>query len=320
MKKTQSLIVAAAAIIALSVSVVSCSKERREFRKEDGQVSRDNKEIQSSLDDVTNEANRIMSDNNLMSGKGNENDQALAFMNNTCGFTVDTTQRPQGILTVNFDGTTNCNGRIRAGQVKLTLQDYVNGARWRDTNAVLKVDYIDYKVTRASDNKSLTFNGTKNVTNVSGGNAVLLILGFQNSLVHRVAGNNIQVKFDDGKTCTFNLARKWTHTWANSVYTVKGEGEGTQSGRNNLENWGTTREGDNFTSQVLEPVIWNSTCGAHKPVLGKLDIVVDAKDFSFLTTFGVDNSGNVVTGSCPWGLKVEWTYKNKTGTKLYPYN
>ncbi|MFN4235119.1 MAG: hypothetical protein ACK4IK_09975 [Bacteroidia bacterium] len=320
MKKTLSLIIAAAAFIAISVSVISCSKERREFKKEDGQVSRDNKEIQSSIDDVTNEANRILSDNSLMSGKGNENDEALAYLNNICGYTVDTTQRPQGILIINFDGTTNCNGRIRAGQVKLTLENYVNGARWRDTGAVVKVEYINYKVTRVSDNKSLTFNGIKNITNVSGGNAVLLILGFQNSLVHRVVGNNIQVKFDDGSTATFNLARKWTHTWSNNVYTVKGEGEGSQNGKNNLENWGTTRDGDNFTSQVLEPVIWNSTCGAHKPVSGKLDIVVDAKDFSFLTTFGVDNSGNVVTGSCPWGLKVEWTYKNKTGTKLYPYN
>jgi hypothetical protein len=319
MKKNQ-LLVITIAIIALSVTVVSCRKERREFRKETGEVSRDNKEIQSSLDDIVQEANRIVSDNNQMSGKGNENDQVLAFMNNTCGYTIDTTQRPQGILIVNFDGTTNCNGRIRSGQVKLTLQNYTNGTRWRDVNAVLKVDFIDYKVTRVSDNKSLTFNGTKNITNVSGGNAALLILGFQNNLIHRVTGNNIQVKFDDGKTSIFNIARKWTHTWANNVYTVVGEGEGTLNGKNNLENWGTTRNGENFTSQVLEPVKWNSICGPHKPISGKLEIVVDSKDFSFLTTFGVDNNGNVVTGSCPWGLKVEWTYKNKTGTKLYPYN
>lgn len=320
MNKKKIILIAFTAVMATSVFLLSCSKERREFRKENGQISRDNKEIQSSIDDVAQEANRIMSDNNLMSGKGNESEVALAFLNNTCGYSIDTTQRPQGILIVNFDGTTNCNGRIRGGKIRLTLQNYQNGTRWRDTNAVLIVDYIDYKVTRVSDNKSLTFNGTKTITNVSGGNMVLLVLGFQNSLVHRVAGNNIQVKFDDGKICTFNLARKWTHTWENNVYTAKGEGEGTQNGRNNLENWGTTRDGDNFTSQVLEPVIWNSTCGAHKPVSGKLDIAVDAKNFSFLTTFGVDNSGNVVTGSCPWGLKVEWTYKNKTGTKLYPYN
>jgi hypothetical protein len=316
--KKLSIYLSSAVLVVFMLS--SCSKERRAFNKEDGEVSKDNKEIQSSIDDVTNESNRILSDNSMMSGKGNENDEALAYLANQCGYTVDTTQRTQGILTVNFDGSTNCNGRIRSGKVKLTLENYTNGTRWKDVNAVLNVDYIDYKVARASDNKSLTFNGSKKVSNLSGGNAVLLILGMQPNLVHRVTGSNILVKHDDGNTSTFNLARKWTHTYSNAVYKIVGEGEGSQNGLSNVENWGTTKTGDGFTSQVLEPVVFNSTCGAHRPVSGKLEIVVENKYFSYTTTFGVDASGNVVTGTCPWGLKVEWKYKNKTGTKLFPYN
>jgi hypothetical protein len=147
-----------------------------------------------------------------------------------------------------------------------------------------------------------------------------MVLGFQPNVVHKVEGSGIVTKFDDGKTTTSNISRQFTHTYSNNVYTVKGEGMGTRNGLSSVENWGTTREGDEFTSQVTEPVIWNSTCGAHKPVAGKLDIKVSSKDFGLITTLGVDNSGNVVSSGCPWGLKVEWTFKNKTGSKLYAYN
>ncbi len=299
----------------LLITTESCRK-KKEFKDEKGEISEDNKNIQSNVDNVVNEANQVLSGESGFSGKT----VGAVNYDSICGGIIDTTLKSQGILTLVFDGTTNCYNRIRNGKVKLTLQGYANGAKWSDVGAKLIIDYIDYKVTRANDNVSLTFNGTNNLTNTSGGNAFTLVFTSQNELVHDVNGSNLLVKFDDGSTSNFNLSRKYTHTFDNLVYQVKGEGTGVQNGINKLENWGSTKDGDNFTSQVIEPVIWNSTCGAHKPTKGKMEIIVDAKDFSFITTIGVDASGNVVNSGCPWGMKVEWTYKNSTGSHLYKYH
>ncbi|HET6245200.1 MAG: hypothetical protein H0V01_11975 [Bacteroidetes bacterium] len=301
-------------ILSTLVFTESCRKNK-EFKKEDGAISEDNKNIQSNIDNVVNEANQVLSGS--YSGK---TQIPGAYGDSICGATVDTSLRSQGIITIVFDGSTNCYNRKRSGSVKLTLQGYATGKRWSDVNAVLTIDYIDYKVTRVNDNISLTFNGTNNLTNTSGGNVITLLFGMQNQLIHDVNGSNLIVKFDDQTTSTFNISRRYTHTWTNPVYQIKGEGTGTQNNISNLENWGVTKDGDNFTSQVTEPVIWNTTCGAHKPVAGKMEIIVDAKEFSFITTIGVDASGNVVNSGCPWGLKVEWTYKNNTGSHLYQYH
>jgi hypothetical protein len=313
--KLKKLIIATLAISSLLITSEGCKKGA--LRKETGQISEDNKKVQSNIDASVNDANIVLSKNNMMSGKNESTD---AILGDVCGAAIDSTQSDQGILTLIFDGTTNCNGHIRDGKIKLTLEDYANGKRWSHTGAILKLDYMNYKVTRVSDNANVMFNGTVDVKNTSGGNAVLLILGFKSQLVHDVSGNNINVKFEDGSASIFNLSRKYTHTYSASVYQVVGEGTGTKNGISQLENWGTTRDGDEFTSQVTEAVVWNNTCGAHKATKGVLDIRVDAKQFKIVTTLGVNASGDPVTSGCPWGIKVEWEYKNKSGKKMYPYN
>lgn len=307
------LLVLSLALTACIAFLPSCRKNRI-VKNETGQVSEDNNNIQQGIDAA------VVDGSNAATNNSNINGRVQALAPDVCGATIDTTQRSQGIITLTFDGTSNCNGRVRGGKIRLTLVDYTTGKRWKDVGAVLKYDFMDYKVTRTSDSKSLVFNGTANVTNASGGNVVLMVLGLQPNVVHKVDGNNINVKFDDGKSSTFNVSRQYTHTYSNTVYQIKGEGTGTKNSLSNIENWGTTREGDEFTSQVTDPVIWNSTCTAGKPVRGKLDIKVASKEFNLVTTLGTDNSGNVVSSGCPWGLKVEWTYKNKTGSKLYAYH
>ncbi len=303
------------ALVTVSVLAVlpSCRKNKI-VKNETGQVSEDNNNIQQGIDAA------VVDGSNSATNNSNINGRVQALAPDVCGATTDTTLRSQGIITLTFDGTSNCNGRIRSGKLRLTLQDYTSGKRWKDAGAVLRFDFIDYKVTRTADNIGLLFNGSTNLTNSSGGNVVLMVLGLQPSVIHKVDGNGLSVKFDDGKTSTFNVSRQYTHTYSNSVYQIKGEGTGNRNNLPNIENWGTTRDGDEFTSQVTDPVIWNSTCTAGKPVKGKLDIKVASKQFGLITTLGTDNSGNVVTNGCPWGLKVEWTYKNKTGSKLYAYH
>jgi hypothetical protein len=309
MKKSRLLFIA---IISTVLFITESCKKRQEFNNETGTVSEDLKNIQSGLDIALSDANIALS----TFGKSAPG----ANIANICGATADTSQINSGILKLIFDDSTNCNGRIRSGTITLTIRDFASGKRWRDVGAVLDLTMTNYKIKMAATTKYVILNGSKIVTNVSGGNSALLIYGQINSLIHTVSGNNIIAQFEDGTSSNFNIARQYTHTYSNMVYELKGEGVYTQDGKSKIEKWGTTRDGSAFTSQALEPVIWNSTCGPHRPVSGELDIKVDSKDFSLLTTFGVDSRGISVTDGCAWGFKVEWSKNNRTGSKLFQYN
>jgi hypothetical protein len=315
----------------LLIPVFNSCKKDREFKQEDGKTSEDNRNVQSECDQAINDANNVVSSNATLNGKSYDSKGIYSTLTNgeVCGPSLDTTLKLQGIITINFDGVTVCNNRKRAGSIKLSLLDFVSGKRWENPGAVLEIEYKDYKITRASDGKSIKFNGTINLTNVSGGNLILLYFGIapnQTSLIHKVEGSNIQVVFDDVKTAIWNINRQATYTKSMNgstvVFTCTAEGIGTYNGISNLENWGTTRDGDEFTSQVTQPVIWNTTCGAGAPVTGLVIMRVDSKEFELTITVGVDQNGNPVVPSvnnCPYGLKVSWKYKNKTDSKIYPY-
>ncbi len=310
-------------IFSLILSLESC-KKRKAFKNEDGQASEDNRNVQQQTDNAVSDGDNVITSYSSLTGKQIAPPKNEIFAAQ-CGYTVDTTGIYTGTVRLNFDGVTVCSNRKRSGSMKLTIINYTQGVRWYDSMAVLQVDYTDYKVTRASDGKSLKFNGTQYVTNVVGGNIWTLIFG-GNPVVRTITGNNMQVTFDDGSVSTWNINRKYTYTKTNvsgtDVYSWTGEGLGSHNGETNLENWGTTREGDVFTSKVETPIICNTTCGWWNAVQGKLNIKVAAKDFALVVTMGVNAAGDPVTPSannCPWGWKVEWTYKNKTNDKKFAY-
>ncbi|MBS1635301.1 MAG: hypothetical protein JST26_05215 [Bacteroidetes bacterium] len=304
--------------LALFIGVGSCKKNKL-FKKENGQASADNQAIQAQTDGAASDANTAIGNYTKLSGKMNQANGILST--NICGATIDTTGLYMGTVMINYNGTV-CDNRKREGSIRLTIIDHALGKRWKDAGCVLKVDYLSYKVTRASDGKSLKFNGTHYVTNVNGGTWLNLVLNTQPNLVHTIKGDGLSVEFEDGHTSTWNIHRQYTYTWNGSVLTCTGEGIGTYNGISSLENWGTTRDGDEFTSQVTTPVVWNTTCGAWAPITGEVVIKVDSKFFELKCNFGVDASGNSVTtapNSCPYGWKVEWKYKNKTNHKIFGY-
>lgn len=309
------------ASLCLLVGLSNCKKNKL-FKNEDGIESADNQNIQSQTDLASNDANTAIGNYQMMSGKVNTTASTASILStNICGATVDTNGLYMGTVQINYNGTV-CDNRKREGSIKLTIVDHNLGKRWKDVGCVLKVDYLNYKVTRASDGKSLLFNGTHYITNVSGGTWINLVLNTQSNIVHTITGNGLSVKFEDGNTSTWNINRQYTYTWGNNILTCKGEGIGTYNGISQLENWGTTRAGDEFTSQVNTPVIWNTTCGAWAPTQGEVTIKVASKFFELKCDFAVDQAGNSVTvapNTCAYGWKVEWKYKNKTKKKIYGY-
>jgi hypothetical protein len=297
-------------------------KKKNEFKEEDGQDTVDTRTVQGENDAAIGDANTVLSDQALLSGRPEGEKLSKVTATNICGMTVDTTQVTAGILHLNFDGTV-CNNRKREGKIKLTVVGYPT-KKWKQAGTVLKLDYIDYKITRASDGKFILLNGTLNVTNVEGGTWVDLAFFGKPKIVHEVKGSAIKVKYENSNgTAEYNVHRRYTYTYSNLVFTCKGEGIGTNDGLSSLENWGTTRNGDAFTSQVTSPVVWNTTCGGGAPTDGEIVIKVEDKSFEIRCIFAVNSSGdevNVAPNTCAYGWKAEWKYKKKTKSRIFLYN
>lgn len=322
--KTKHLLFGFTGLLLASMLAFTSCKKKQAFKNEDGQASADNRTVQSENDAAVNDVNTEISNSTLLRGRTSNGASIQSVLGITAtGYTVDTTGIHQGTIKINYDGTT-INNRTRTGSIRLTIQNYAQGKRWKDQGCVLQVDYLSYKITRASDGKSVQFNGTQLLTNETGdGWWELLITKTKSSIATSVTGTNLNVLFDDGKTAVYNINRRFTYTFPNNILTCMGEGIGSADGLSNLENYGTTRDGDAFTSQVSTPIIWNLTCGWWAPIQGKAVIKVDSKDFALDCTFGVDASGNAVSvgaNQCPYGWKVEWTYKNKTSKKIFGYS
>lgn len=299
----------------------SCKKKEEEEPKvdESGQASTDSRQAISEDDASIDDVNKTLADYPLMHGRISSAYKATTTI---CGLDVDTVGSYLGTIKLNYNGTV-CNNRKREGSIKLTIINYASGQRWKNAGCVLKVEYLAYKVTRASDGQNIELNGIQNLTNISGGTWADLFFATQPNLVSSVTGTNLNVKFNGTVTAIYNINRKFTYTWANSVLTCSGEGIGSSGGINNLENYGTTRDGDAFTSQVTTPILWNTTCGGGAPLAGNLIIKVASKSFDLVCLFGVNTAGTSVTvgsNQCAYGWKLTWTVGANSQNKIIGYN
>lgn len=285
----------------------------------------DNRDAQSENDAALSDINDVVG-NSRMAGKGTDVSGTQGVTGDICGLSIDSVNISAGSITFNYTGV-SCNNRTRTGAIKVSLY---SGTKWKNAGTILKIDYINYKVTRTSDKKSITFNGTQYLTNISGGTWWdLFILKTTTSLVSTVTegvtgngGNPILLTFNDGKTATYNINRKITYTYPNNIITVTAEGIGSSNGLNNLENYGTARNGDAFTSQVTVPIVWNITCGG-AVLKGEVSLKNTTNSAELKFNYGVDVNGNNVTvgqNDCPYGWKLTWTANSQSFSKVFGYN
>lgn len=295
-------------IASLALAFVSC-KNKVEETPDDSQeqitTSSDESDVNSAVDKILEDANSLLSGSSLSGGRA---DGLI------CGATVDSALKANGILKLTFDGSTTCvyGTRTRSGSITMSLPE---GTKWSTAGAVLTITLDNYKVTRVSDGKSLTFNGTKKITNVNGGLIRNLSDGGA-SVVHKVRGN-LSITFDDGTQRTWQVARLRTIKLASSVYTVTIAGDTSVLGRNNIDVWGVNRRGNTFYGAISEPIILSSACEYHA-ISGTKEHKGLAREIAVV--FGVDASGNVVSGTCPYGFKITWTNaKGNTRTAVVAY-
>ncbi len=310
------ILFSALALSLLMISFSSCKKEKEEeepvLDAQTQQFNDDANKYKNESDEISDAINGYIKDvpafGRVASGPASSP---------ICGVTVDSSQLAQKILIFIFDGVTPCSSpsRTRAGQIKVQL---TTGAHWSDVGAVLTETFINYKVTRLSDNKSVTINGVKKLTNVNGNNWLGFLLGTTN-LKYRERAFNVQVQFDNAQTATWNTAHitEWNYAPASQKTTFTCLGDTSLNGYSNVSSWGVNRYSQNFTTNYSSAWSSNSYCGFWRPTSGELIHHVNNSDFTL--TLGVDQNGNPSNLNCAYGYKVTWTNGSNNGSVVLSY-
>jgi len=321
MKTIKSIFFIAIISIAGSMLFSSCIKNKNNAQLDAAieQHNKDANEYKGQLDQADNDINNTLSD---IPAFGKKESGAEIFSSPLCGCTINYNDTAQQILYFDFDGATPCFSPsvTRSGQIKVQL---TSGVHWSDAGAVITETFTNYKITRLSDNKSITFNGVKTLENIAGHNW-LTFLTSQSSFYHRERALNIQVTFDNNEQATWNSARttEWSYVQAdgNIPYAriaFEANGDTTLNGYNTVDSWGINRYGSPFTTYYNTSVNSNTYCGLWRFTSGELVHHVDNNDFTL--TLGVDQNGNPSSLNCAYGFKVAWTNGNNSYDVVLSY-
>lgn len=300
------------------VSIVfhSCKKDDKKDDQLDSQVQQFNADSQN----YKGESDQADSDINNALGEIPAFGRFTTTLSSPlCGVTIDSSQIAQKILFFNFDGITPCfsPSRTRDGQIKVQL---TSGAYWSDVNSVLTITYINFKVTRLSDNKSIQFNGVKTLQNVNGHNWFGFLSGTATHK-YRERALNINVTFDNGSTATWNSARttEWSFDSAPAVDRIvfTANGDTTINGLAAIDSWGVNRFGQVFTTHYNAAWVSNTYCGLWRPNSGQLTHLLN--NASYILTLGVDQGGNPTPYQCAYGFKVQWNSSAGTIVRVFSY-
>lgn len=298
-------------VTALSVSLFfsSCQKDssdgNEDVSTEASAHNDDESRVSTEIDAVANDADLVLEST---AGFYARDPQSII-----CDATiaVDTMSNPRTI-TITYNGTNCLGNRTRTGVIVISM---AQGVRWKNAGASVSLTFQNFKITRVSDNKSITINGTKTYTNVSGG--LLLNLASLNTITHTITSSNMSITFDNSSQRTWQIARQRVFTYNNGVV-ITTTGTHTEGNITGVAEWGTNRFGRAFTTSIATPVVIRQDC-SFRITGGKVTHTLPA--FTSSATFGLNAQGNPTT--CPAGnfyLKLEWaTTNSNTYSTLIPY-
>jgi hypothetical protein len=313
-------------IIILSAALIftACGKKKTDPQPADDtavqtQNGNDDSNASSESDAALTDANTAISGSMTMNGA---RVAAYPVIDGASSITYDSSVATGNTIVITYDGTTKVNGRTRTGTLTAHMP---SGTSWTTAGATLTLTFTNLKATRVSDGKSLTINGTKTVTNVSGGNIKTLAIG-SGSLIHKIRSTNMTLTFDDGTVRTWNVARTRTTTRsATSSFSISITGDTTIASHTQVAMWGTTRAGNTFYSMITSPIVWNNTACSilgnpyFAPVSGTR--IIQGLDHAVTITMGVTTTGAAATaGTCPYGFKIDWVNaKGESKEVIRPY-
>jgi hypothetical protein len=311
------LIIYLGMVIFTSVIITSCKKKEEPvvLDEQAKQFNEDANNIKSESDNVDNDINSSIN-NTSIGGR-----TSASYSSELCGVTIDSSQIANKILFYNFDGTTPCfsPSRTRGGQIKVEL---INGNSWKDVGAVLKLTYINFKITKLSNSKSIQFNGVKTLKNVNGINWFTFLTSASNFKFQERA-LNVNVTFENGDQATWNSARitTWDYIAANVTPGIPygyvkftSNGDSIANNVSNTDSWGVNRNGQVFQTYYQLPWVSNSYCGFWRPISGSLTHQVGTYNLGI--QLGVNQNGDPSTLTCAYGYKVSWTPLGGTAQTL----
>ncbi|CAN5715527.1 hypothetical protein BH11BAC4_BH11BAC4_14620 [soil metagenome] len=307
MKKTLRLIMFAS--IAFSLTFTSCKKSDTTTADNTDLAthSDDQARFDNETDAVNNDANAAVENYNAFAGRP----ASVLTLPCDASSVLDSTATLRRI-TITYNGT-NCAGtRIRTGVVVLTMP---LGQHFRDAGAVLTTTFQNLKITRISDNKSITINGVHEVKNVTGGR--LYELPSMGTIVHEITSPGMSVLFDNGSTRTWQVGKRRTFTYNNGIV-ITTIGIHSDGGITGIAEWGTNRFGNAFVTAITEPMVIRQDCNFR---LTKGQVTHRRLAADVTVTFGLDAAGLPTT--CPAGVyyyKLVWTGANGiVRTFILPY-
>jgi len=299
------------AALALSVSFLSCKKNDTTDNSTDLVThSDDQSTVAGGTDEIADAVNVTIDNYVAFNGIVGSTDGITGLPCNATAV-LDSANGLRRI-TVTFNGPNCANTRTRVGVIVLSMP---LAQRWKDAGAAVTVNVQNLKITRISDNKSITVNGTIVATNVSGGR--LKDLSSLGTIVHTITSTGMTVTFDNNTQRTWQIAKKRTFTYNNGVVitTIGTHTEGTVTG---VSEWGTNRFGNDFVTAITQPMVIREDCN-WRLVSGQ--VTHSRLLANVVVTFGLDASGNPV--SCPSGtfyMKIVWTnVNNVVRTYIIPY-
>jgi len=326
-KKTSWLLLIAILVISAAV-VISCKKATTSavVNTVDNTSETNAKTQSSDASFVTSETDQADNDvNNTASACARVNKNGPVATSNGVPSNADTSSTFAGVITINYHGQIGTTCRTRTGSITIQL---MSGNKWSDSGAVLQYTFNNYKVTNNCNGKTVTLNGTRTITNLTGGNVYTITLaGNSSTIVHKVRANYTAAFTDSAsttvKTAVWNVARKTTISYLVGLYSISTAGDTTYNGIANTESWGTTRNGDAYTTVFTLPVTNNTYCGLPyigRPTSGTVEYTVGS--LAFNVQYGLTASGTpAAVGSCipVYYYQVTCTISTGTYTAMVPY-
>ena len=201
MKKTLLFVYLSA--FALLINLAACKKEGSKNNDNDQITahSDDQEQFSTEIDAVANDADVVNESNPPFTGRYQGAQGPVICDANV---TINIASDPRTI-TITYDGTV-CPGAFhkRTGTVIISMPANV---QWKNAGAAVTVTVQNLKITRLSDNKSITINGSQVYTNVSGG-LVLSLLQPGASLTHSITSDGISVTFDNGSQRNWKVSKQ----------------------------------------------------------------------------------------------------------------
>jgi hypothetical protein len=222
-------------------------------------------------------------------------------------------------ITITYNGTNCALDRTRAGTVVIT---WPIGQLWRDSGAVVTVQFNSLAITRLSDNTTITLNGTHTYTNVSGGSLIDLPNEPANTTItHTITSSNMQITFPNGAQRTWNVDRQRAFTY-NDGYIVTTSGLYTNGSTTGISEWGTDRFGMAFQVSIIQPRVITESC-SWQMTAGQ--VALGNAVGTTTITYGLNATGGVAN-TCPingatYYFSLSWSSatNGKTYTFILPY-